>query len=87
MTLRVELKIMPFGIESDEYRIGYIDIANIGEVDNLGFGHSICNYSVTLFKPNGMAFESDEPKILERHDRRDGAIELARRACELVESL
>lgn len=84
MTLRVKFEIVPYGVESDTYEIGYVDISNIEEVENLGFGHSICNYSYKAFRNN-----EDEPfseGLVGGHDRRDGAIKLVERVLSGVGS-
>lgn len=84
MTLRVELKIIPFGVESDEYSIGKIDISNQGVVEQLPFGNIICRY-------NGVYSEMtlgklEEIKTVEvTHNRKRGAVELVKLVCEKLD--
>ena len=88
MTLRISIGIVPFGDEENKYEIFRIDVSNQGTVRNLGFGHEICKYKAELFRKNTEVMQellnySEWTKegefIVEEHDRRDGAIELARK--------
>lgn len=93
MTLRCLIQIVPFGREEHKEDICRLDISNIKTVRNEGFGHEICKYSVSLFRYNNSTVRdllkaeewelTSEGEIAE-HDRRDGAIELVRKATELM---
>lgn len=84
MTLRVRLEIVPFSIEEDTREIGRIDISNLRDVRNEGFGHVVCEYLWSLFDCDGELVT--DGKIPE-HDRRDGALELIRKVLETGVSL
>ena len=93
MTLRATIEIIPHGNEAYRDVICRLDISNIGMVENKGFGHEICNYSVKLWKHNNpmvrdLLKEKEWNLVSEGeiggHDRRDGAIELVRKATELM---
>jgi len=93
MTLRCTIEIVPYGEEKYKEPIFRLDISNIGLVRNEGFGHDVCRYSVRLFKHNNAMMRdimkekewelSSEGEIAE-HDRRDGAVELVRKAAFLM---
>ena len=72
MTLRVTVEIVPFGVESDAYTIGKLDIFNKGQVD---FGH--CEYGVLDLSK---ATDSGEFIKTVLHRRDLGAWELIRKA-------
>lgn len=82
MTLRVNISIVPYGIEKDEYPIARIDIHNVEPIADHGFGHIWCRYRAELKTPlnNGKWDKVTSADI--EHDRRDGAILLAEKACE-----
>lgn len=75
MTLRMILQIIPFGDEDKAYTIETINISNIK--DN-GFGN--CDYIIehNEYKSG----KEDLPKI--NHNRQDGAIELVKKALEVI---
>lgn len=95
MTLRVNLEVVPFGNEEQIYPIFRLDISNLGMVRNDGFGHVVCRYSVKKFRylnetmrrifKTSEEWELEKEALIEEHDRRDGAIELVRKACEISE--
>lgn len=87
MTLRVKLEIVPHGIEENTYDVAEINISNIGEVENLGFGHSICNYKYHCGVPIGETIETRAEGTIYNHDRRDGAIALVQRVLTSIGSL
>lgn len=96
MTLRVDVSIVPHGNESLQESICRLDISNVGLVKDLGFGHLVCKYEVKPMRYNNKTIvrltgESEWGKLptffIEEHDRRDGAIELVRKACEKLESI
>lgn len=91
MTLRISIDIVPFGDEENKYEIFRIDVSNQGIVRNLGFGHAVCKYKASLFKKNTETVQNllgypewtkEGEFIVEEHDRRDGAVELARKVTE-----
>lgn len=71
MTLRVELKIIPFGVESDEYTIKTLNISNKGRVSGDYF-----RYIVEVDE-----YKSDSGLMIE-HKRSEGAEVLVRKALE-----
>lgn len=93
MTLRATIEIVPYGNEKYKSPICRLDISNIGVIRDEGFGHTICKYSVKLWKHNNPIVRdllkekewelTSEGEIAE-HDRRDGAIELVRKASFLM---
>lgn len=94
MTLRVNIEIVPYGNEEAVYPVFRIDISNLGMIRNLGFGHEICTYQADLYRYNNETQQNllDAPtweKVrsvsIEEHDRRDGSIELVRKATSLLE--
>lgn len=87
MTLRVTLEIVPFGDEDNKREIATINISNVGEVENLGFGHSICNYNYHCSVPMAETREDRGTGTIYNHDRRDGALELVQRVLTSIESL
>lgn len=87
MTLRVKLEIIPYGVEGNAYDVAEINISNIEEVENLGFGHSICNYKYHCSVPVGETMETRAEGMIYNHDRRDGAIELVQRVLTSIGSL
>lgn len=94
MTLRCNIEIVPYGEEKEKYPIFRLDISNIETIRDEGFGHEICKYSVKKFRHLNptmrQIFKTDKEWELEKegeiaeHDRRDGAIELVRKACVLM---
>lgn len=71
MTLRVELKIIPFGVESDEYIIKTFNISNKGQVNGDLYKYII---EEDCYKTgNGILIE---------HYRKEGAEVLARKCLE-----
>lgn len=90
MTLRMTLEIVPFGSEDDKYQLCELDIWNIEEARNLGFGHAICRYGYRLNKkPVGRYAEEEVlyQGVIPEHDRKDGALELVRKVLAECESL
>lgn len=95
MTLRCEISIVPFGDEENKQLIRRFDISNVGQVDNLGFGHAICAYWVKVYErsrdPIGEGMyrvqtrEESQWPLMETHDRRDGAEELIRKVLQQYE--
>jgi hypothetical protein len=93
MTLRCTIEIVPYGNEANKSLICRLDISNIEQLRDEGFGHQICKYSVKLFRHNNPNMRqlmeekewelSAEGEIAE-HDRRDGAVELVRKATFLM---
>lgn len=93
MTLRCTIEIIPHRNEAYKSFICRLDISNQGLIRNNGFGHEVCKYSVKLWKHNNAMIRdllkekewelSSEGEIAE-HDRRDGAIELVRKASFLM---
>lgn len=91
--MRATIEIVPYGDEEIKDAICRLDISNIETIREEGFGHTICKYSVRLFRHNNPIMRdlmkekewelSAEGEIAE-HDRRDGAIELVRKACVLM---
>lgn len=79
MTLRVTLEIVPYGNENHKQEIFHADIVNVQEVENLGFGHTICKYDYFVYKPipeiirDGLVYERLQSGTIDQHDRRDGA--------------
>lgn len=89
MTLRVKLEVVPHGVEDHTYAIAEINISNVEEVENLGFGHSICNYKYHCTVPDlskGVDMLRAEGMIY-NHDRRDGAIKLVEKVLTSIGSL
>lgn len=95
MTLRATIEIIPHGNEEFKDVICRLDISNIGLVRSEGFGHDYCKYSVKLWKHNNPMIRdllkekewslSAEGEIAE-HDRRDGCVELVRKAAFLMQN-
>lgn len=88
MTIRVTIEIVPYGREDQKYPIFRIEGHNQGVVKNLGFGHEICKYDVELFRHHNeieqtllgvSEWQREGSFKIHEHDRRDGAVELARR--------
>ena len=88
MTIRVTIEIVPHGNENQKYPIFKIEGHNRGVVEDKGFGHVICKYDVELFRHHNETermllevpeWEREGQFKIREHDRRDGAIELARR--------
>lgn len=73
MTLRVILKIVPFGDEAGKYDIGYLDISNIGTEAS-----GITTYIATLFSDQ----ETELKNAYVQHNRADGAWVLTKKAIE-----
>ena len=69
MTLRIEISIVPFGVEDDKYVLDTINVSNRGMID-----WGIAQYSVEHNKYH----EDLEPKIT--HNRDHGALVLAEKA-------
>lgn len=84
MTLRVNISIVPYGVEENEYQIARIDIHNLRQIEDQGFGNQICEYKAEFKK-----FEDWEWKITDTasliHNRRDGSVRLAEMACRAFE--
>lgn len=93
MTLRVDLSIVPYGVEKNKYEIYRLNISNIETIRNEGFGHEICRYRVDLLgkivpmfrKKFKITWEHIDTDFIEEHDRRDGAVALVAKACKLME--
>lgn len=92
MTLRVDIGIDPFGSVSDHYPIFRLKISNEEVLEDKGFGHVVCRYKVQLLRHNNSTMRAvtdvkeweieNECEVV--HDRRDGAIELVRKATEAL---
>lgn len=87
MTLRVNISIVPYGIESDEYQIARIDIHNVRQIENQGFGNQICEYKAEFKKFVGDDLAKWETIDITSliHNRRDGSVRLAEMACRAFE--
>lgn len=93
MTLRATIEIVPYGDESQKREIYRLDVSNIGNLRNEGFGNEICRYKATLFgrvldyfnPAPGEKWEVIDVSFIEEHNRRDGAVSLIRKAAELLE--
>lgn len=80
MTLRVRFEIVPYGDESQSYRINTIKVNNIGVVENLGFGNQICSYEYFLYQEDILGDTTEITNgCISRHNRKDGAIELVKK--------
>jgi hypothetical protein len=88
MTLRITIEVIPFGDEDQKQGIYKFDIHNTGLVRNEGFGHEVCSYKAEIFRFNtetiqdllgSPEWEKEGEFVVKEHDRRDGAIELARK--------
>jgi len=86
MTLRVDISIVPYGVEDDIYQINRIDISNTGLIKDLGFGNVYCSYEAKLYEAPLYAIrngrDEEEPIdtiIIPEHNRKDGALELVKR--------
>lgn len=75
MTLRVILQIVPFGNEDKAYTIETLNISNIKQN---GFGN--CDYVIE--HNDYRNYTDDTPRV--NHNRQDGALELVRKALEVV---
>lgn len=93
MTLRCTIEIVPYGVERNKHEICRLDISNIETIRDEGFGHTICKYLVRLFRHNNPVvrdllktteWEHVADGEIAEHDRRDGAIELVRKATFLM---
>lgn len=93
MTLRATIEIIPFGDEKDKRELYRLDISNLGQIRDEGFGNQICRYKVFLFgrvldyfnpKP-GEEWEIIDIAFIEEHNRRDGAVALVEKACQLMQ--
>lgn len=87
----VTIEIDQYGEGHTIYPIYKLHIGNLEEVQNLGFGNVICNYVIQLYKtiPSTLREEDeDEWELIHTdyitHNRRDGAVELVRKATELM---
>lgn len=95
MTLRCTIEIVPYGQEDMKQELFKLDISNIEEVENQGFGHVLCKYNVKQYRYNNetmrRVMKTDEEWELERefeipvHNRRDGAISLVEKAVTFIE--
>ncbi len=85
MTLRIEIKVVPYGNEDAVYPLAKLDISSVREIEDLGFGHRVCEYEVELYSlvPYANAEEVAVTGTIV-HNRRDGAIALAEKACALM---
>lgn len=86
MTLRVRFEIIPYEVESDAYELGHIDISNIRKIEDLGFGHSVCEYSYKVLNPippilitDGVKYDIRYEGVIKEHDRRDGFLSLTQK--------
>lgn len=93
MTLRCTIEIVPHGIEEHKSPVCRLDISNTGVLRDNGFGHVVCKYDVKLWRHNNLMMRQvlhenewilEDHGIVEEHDRRDGALELVRKATEVV---
>ena len=94
MTLRVDISIIPYGQEDLKSNIFRLDISNHGEIRNEGFGNVICKYKMKMYRYNNETMqrllnlpelELENEYDIPEHNRKDGAIELVRKACEIIE--
>ncbi len=89
MTLRATIEIIPYGDEESKREIFRLDISNIQLVERGAFGHDICKYSVKVYAPESVhaatqLMELIHEGVIDKHDRRDGAVALVAKAAELV---
>lgn len=94
MTLRVDISIIPYGQEDLKSEIFRLDISNHGEIRNEGFGNVICKYKMKMYRYNNETMQKllNSPELeleneydIPEHNRKDGAIGLVRKACEIIE--
>ena len=87
---RVTVEIVPYGVEEDKQTIGVMEIANIRDVENLGFGNRICEYrvrswtkSAVLYPGRQQVVEDDEhPTVRVLHNRKDGFWRLLKKSAQ-----
>lgn len=84
MTLRVNISVVPHGIEEDEYQIARIDIHNQRQIEDQGFGNQICEYKAEFKHRIDDEWETIDSTSL-THNRRDGSVRLAEMACRAFE--
>ena len=93
MTLRVEVSIVPHGVEEGKYGLYRIDIHNRGLVRNEGFGHEICKYDYLVYRHNNETmvsqygfeeFEVEATGVIPEHNRRDGALSLVQKVLDEI---
>lgn len=91
MTLRVDISIVPYGVEENKYELYRLDVSNTGVVEDLGFGHIVCSYEVKAYKHNNETmqrvcnspeYELENTVVIERHNRRDGFMELVHKVLD-----
>lgn len=77
MTLRVTLEVVPFGKEGKKFKIGHMDISNMGTYDGKDY-----EYSAKQFTEDGeLKIESVDGSLAHRRD--DGPWWLVRKALQL----
>lgn len=93
MTLRVDISIVPYGVEENKYELYRLDISNTGVVEDQGFGHIVCSYEVKAYKCNNKTmqhiykipkYELEETVVIDCHNRRDGFIELIHKVLDKI---
>lgn len=93
--MRVDVVIDQYGLGENVYPIYRLEISNIGTVRSEGFGNDYCNYHVRKMKHNNETqqqygypeWEVEAEGTVIEHNRRDGAIELVRKAAELFKEV
>ena len=89
----VDISIDQYGQGTNIYPIYRLEIGNLGLVRNEGFGHEYCRYVVKLLRHNNETqrtllgveeWEVEAEGFIEEHNRRDGAVELVRKATALM---
>lgn len=84
MTLRVNISVIPHSLEFDEYDICQIDIHNVRQIEDQGFGNQICEYKAEFKHWTNGEWETIDSTSL-THNRRDGSVRLAEMACRAFE--
>jgi hypothetical protein len=76
MTLRMTIEIIPQGDEEAKRVIETLDISNLRDIEQMGFGHVLCEYSYKFSDSDKEEMSSGRMIF---HDRKTGARELVRR--------
>lgn len=79
MTLRVTLEVIPFGKEEKKYKIGHMDISNMGEYTDINdaYKYNASQYS----QDGGLKIESVDGSLI--HFRDEGPWKLVKRVLSL----
>lgn len=95
MTLRCTIEIVPFGVEENKQELFKLDISNVEQIEDQGFGNVLCKYNVKQYRYLNETMrhfmKTDEEWELERefeipiHNRRDGPIALIQKATTFIE--